>query len=200
MWTSSVSPEAAAKLPTERHHQGAYDGPALVLGGAASLEEDMMMAMQLLAPAAPTRIGINSVPELVICDHLIGAHAQLMPEYYRHAIGRPKTHTYWQAKIPREVDVVWHNLHAGGSSGLLATKIAVAMGFAPVVLCGVPMQVSGYAPDYRKHEPQGGRILHLGHHPQKLETWREHWHTAKADGLLINVRSMSGWTKELLNG
>ncbi|KHQ50401.1 hypothetical protein [Mameliella alba] len=75
-----------------------------------------------------------------------------------------------------------------GSSGLFAAKVAlIDMGFDRVVLCGVPM-------DDRPHYWDEGR------QPWKAcETFRPAWQ-ALAPEYRARMRSMSGWTRELLGG
>lgn len=74
---------------------------------------------------------------------------------------------------------------AGGSSGLIATKVALnALKATRVVLAGIPMQASSGA--YDKDTPWKEAAIHQG--PWKRDV----------NELKDKVRSMSGWTQELL--
>ena len=71
----------------------------------------------------------------------------------------------------------------GGSSGLLATRVAVADLNSPkVVLCGVPQ-------DDRAHFDRPGKWRHAD---SFVESWE-----AIVPRIRDRVRSMSGWTREV---
>lgn len=85
--------------------------------------------------------------------------------------------------VTRAVDYRFPGMNASGSSGLFATKIALEAGADRVVLCGVPMDA------VRAHyfDPTAW---------SEVEAFRDAWHIALPH--LSKVRSMSGWTAELL--
>lgn len=70
-----------------------------------------------------------------------------------------------------------------GSSGLLATKIALELGFRKAILCGVPMTGANH---YVRRKPWSAHVV-----------FRPAWLNQKRR-LLPHVRSLSGWTAELL--
>lgn len=70
-----------------------------------------------------------------------------------------------------------------GSSGLFAVKIALGLGFDRIVLAGVPMG-----------EKQG-RFFDPA--PWRGEHFKAAWHRVR-ERIAPNVRSVSGWTRELL--
>lgn len=77
---------------------------------------------------------------------------------------------------------------ASGSSGLFVAKVArVDLGFSRVILCGIPM------------DAQPNRYRRLENGWRDFDRYRKGWHEAAADpGFAMHVRSMSGWTAELL--
>lgn len=87
-------------------------------------------------------------------------------------------------RIDKITDYRYPGMTGSGSSGLLAVKVAQDEGFNRIVLAGVPMQVN------QAHFFDG-------------RPWDEHWQFVEAwkiarSHLELNVRSMSGWTQELL--
>ena len=75
----------------------------------------------------------------------------------------------------------------GGSSGLFAIQVALALGYTEIIIAGIPMDAE------------------QTHYFNKKKEWKEamHYRTAwvehKAE-LIPFVRSCSGWTRELLGG
>lgn len=86
--------------------------------------------------------------------------------------------------VTRVVDYRWPGMNASGSSGLFAVKIALEQTELPVVLCGVPMDAAG------THYAQSTFANDVG-------AFRDAWNIA-LPRLKDRVRSMSGWTAELL--
>jgi hypothetical protein len=81
-------------------------------------------------------------------------------------------------------DYRWPGMNASGSSGLFATKIALEAGHDRVVLCGVPMEAA------RAHFFNTALWA-------EVDAFRGAWGIALPH-LRERVRSMSGWTAELL--
>lgn len=84
--------------------------------------------------------------------------------------------------VTRVVDYMWPGMNASGSSGLFAAKVALEK-FDHVVLCGVPMQAA--RAHYFNSDPW-----------DEVNGFTDAWRIALPH--LANVRSMSGWTAELL--
>lgn len=75
----------------------------------------------------------------------------------------------------------------GGSSGMLAAQVALHLGCTRVVLCGIPMTMTPHFAETRER-----------FHSQWLAA-NGHWKAwSRERGKLIDVRSMSGRTRELL--
>jgi hypothetical protein len=75
-------------------------------------------------------------------------------------------------------------MNASGSSGLFAVKVAMEAGYDRIILAGVPMQVEGA--HFFNASPWG-----------EVGSFTEAWKIA-LPRIAPHVRSMSGWTKDLL--
>lgn len=164
---------------------------AAVLGGAAGGLNELA---QLRAMATVDAVfAINDAA----CDYdgYLAAFVTLHPEFLldgkawltkRRAAGRsePREVIAHEMKpgVTRVVDYLWPGMNASGSSGLFAAKVALEQ-FDRVVLCGVPMQAerAHYFDAAPWHDVNG---------------FTDAWRIALPH--LANVRSMSGWTAELL--
>lgn len=87
-------------------------------------------------------------------------------------------------RIDRVVDYRWPGMNASGSSGLFAAKVALEDGFDRIILAGVPISADG------GHFTYDGPWIHV-------ESYRGAWKEALPH-LAGRVRSMSGWTAEIL--
>lgn len=160
---------------------------ALVLGGAAGVWEEAAEARKLFKPdilVATNHAGRDS-PEPV--DHWVSYHVELLPMWIaaREQAGLPAAGAYWSVErrhLATTTLEVQRLPNWGGSSGLLAVQVALHLGADRVVMCGVPMTI---APHYDSEA-----------------SWRDSGNYKKAfvtrQTQLTAVRSMSGWTRELL--
>lgn len=72
------------------------------------------------------------------------------------------------------------------------------MGFDEVILCGVPLDPGGYAPEIAAFKkPAGDRGQSFTDLPV-LERWRGVIAEFAATGKTAGIRSMSGWTRDAL--
>lgn len=173
--------------------------PAFVLGSASCLYDDMALARDAF-PGGAEVFGVNKVGYQIECDHIVTLHGELVFKFTRETKGSPKLHTKGRRRtdpvIDGEPDYVWEfpgGIH--GTSTMLAVRIARAMGFYPVLMCGAPMSPVGYVDGYNSprdefdpDNPKSGVI----------ESWRDGWRNAHKAGKLAGVYSASGWTRELL--
>ena len=161
---------------------------ALILGGAPSVWEDLERAQALTAGRETIIVATNHAGRLYR-GHIDG-WATLHPEAFaawradRAARG---LNTDYRAFMPRArggVDAEVRLLCRSGSSGMYAAEVAVmAMGAAGAILCGVPIDAAA------------GHIHDPGDW-EKAPLYRPAFVAAKAEG--FPVRSMSGWTRDLL--
>jgi hypothetical protein len=163
---------------------------AIVFGSAANAQDDLEAA-RLLAPDAPI-VCVND--SLKACTHSpVVAFATLHPERHKRfleganldgvALYAHQECRGWPGKVAKEL---W-----GGTSGLFAVQIALeVMGFAGVICAGVPIS-SDYGTAYKL---QPGRYKWAGGSEVR---YRKNW-TAALPALEGRVKSMSGWTRDLL--
>ena len=175
-----------------------HSGPVLVCGSAWCLADDFERARSLFPHAGV--IAVNGAAEHVPADHLYSQHPLKMPRWrtaqYRRFGLKPPTHGAgsshlktklgWRPPLD-EVDYWWGGVASKGSSGWGARRLAAALGYSLVILCGMPMDPGPY---------QGGMVSKLNQHQDVMDHYRQHimGDTAMHDG----VWSMSGWTRDLL--
>lgn len=151
----------------------------LVIGSGLTVVDDLWLARQLFTP--DLTIGIN---QAALMHGPVDLHVTLHPEEFAHRkVGRLIAHK----RYPGVDEVFEPHTDRGcpnsGSSGMYATRIARAKGGTHVVLAGVPITV----------EPHD-----FGGAPWRAaQAFRETWRLKKNE-LVPYVRSMSGWTRELL--
>lgn len=84
------------------------------------------------------------------------------------------------------VDKVWEVRKLTGTSTLFGVKVAMALGYDEIVLCGAPLDGSGR---YYSAPSKPGDDLNMA----TMQEWDEYYHLMKG-----RVKSMSGRTRELL--
>lgn len=160
---------------------------AIIIGGAATVWDELARARELMPNAMI--IGVNHAGRDY--DGELAHWATMHPELFGRWIAerskhrRPSAGKLWHAKhriskVDSKPIESW-----GGSSGLLAVKLALDLGCERVILCGVPMEQQGC------HYDQLGR--------KWLEA-RQYWanwnkHLPDMEG---RVKSFSGFTMRLL--
>lgn len=164
-------------------------GPVIVCGNAYCLADDLVRATSKF-PDCPI-IVVNGASASVRGFALFSCHAIKIPKWITlqnklhddfevHSTGiKPSLrHSY------PYVDY-WWKIKGGGTSTWCARKMAACMGFSPIILCGMPLEIGGYsdggiARDFRRPrtiDHYRGQILH-----------DTDWHR--------DVYSMSGWTRK----
>lgn len=162
----------------------------LVHGGGQGVYEQSGRALQLLqhVGALVVFIAVNeagiSLPEL---QHWGSLHPNKFGLWIQHRgdLGHPMEFVRWSVGRTQRVDRVIRTWK-GGSSGLHGADIALnGLGLDGVILCGVPMDSS---PNQFRGRPwhQAGVFRAAWQAPDTLPT------------LKARVRSMAGWTQQLL--
>jgi hypothetical protein len=163
----------------------------LILGGARSVWDDAAAATALAEPdavfavndigtrwAGPVRAWCTLHPE-----HMARWRAERarrgFPAAFEH-VG----HETGQPGIDRVTGYLWPGMNASGSSGLFAVKVAMESEFDRIILAGVPMQAEGA--HFFNASPWG-----------EVASFIEAWKIAMPL-IAPHVRSMSGWTRQLL--
>lgn len=170
----------------------------LVCGFAWCLDEDLQGAREMF-PDAPV-IAVNGSAGAVKAFALYSQHPLRLPKWVAmqrakfgdgfevHAAGYAHLATKLGVLQPTPwVDYYWGGISSSGTSPWGARKLAVALGFDLVVLCGMPLEVGRYA-DGRGSKSFSNKEV-VEHYRRKVERDID-WHSG--------ARSMSGWTRELL--
>lgn len=156
----------------------------LIIGGADNVKADVAAALELFTPDAIIVVNdqIRDWPGRI--DYGVTLHFEKLPGWLPGRRERqrylPQVWTHTEAKDSDRYLEHWRE----GSSGLFAVQVALHEGFDRIVLAGVPM-VSTRA-HYFSPKPWIAASSYQ-------KAWRER-HTE----LQPFVRSMSGFTKELL--
>ena len=167
-----------------------HSGPALVCGNAFNLHDDLERAREIFPDAAV--IAVNGAAGAVKALALYSKHPERFYNTFcwaelQHREFGPGFTIHGSKHRPGcpWVSHWWEDARGGGGSAWGARKLATLMGFAPVVLCGAPLERGGYA---------DGSIAKMMLDRRNLDTFRQQiedekeWHAG--------VISMSGWTKE----
>lgn len=176
---------------------------AVVFGGAACVHDDFRRLEDLYGPWDGLVIAVNDIgTHLEQIDHWVTLHPDKMveagtdpdhPEGWpwekqRREKGLADGYVTWTHKPNRGTMKVVKSW-GGGSSGLLGVCTAYEIGCQRVVLCGVPMDDGAWFEGSVTHDASE-RFTSVDSH-------RRVWRRTK-DKLIKRVRSMSGWTKEML--
>jgi hypothetical protein len=112
--------------------------------------------------------------------------------YYQCEGSHVTTHSYMKhGKIGlTECDVVWGVIEGsgGGTSGILAVMVGLALGYDEIILAGVPLDNTGHF-----YDAPGKQDKTFGSDFIKIE-----WRNAADKYFRGRVKSLSGWTRELL--
>lgn len=168
---------------------------ALCLGSAQGVFEDARQALELFRPDVV--IACNDIgaawPEPL--DHWASLHPQHFRAWRAERLRRghpvPPDLRYWTCETkdcPRGVTELPDARR--GSSGLLTVRVAKRIGARRIVLAGIPLTASrhidGLSTRRIKRAPWG-----------EAEKYRPAWLEERTT-TLRGVRSMSGWTRDLL--
>lgn len=153
---------------------------ALVVGGAACVWDDLAAAQAL--GEYDVVAAVNDVgAKLDRLDFWCSLHPDKFPRWMK-ARGSSDNIELWAhtkaGKLPLHVIDDW-----GGSSGLFAVRVLLEKGFTRIVLCGVPMEPTAHFFDTRAWVD--------------CVSYRAAWQR-RQPFLSRYVRSMSGWTRDLL--
>lgn len=163
---------------------------ALILGGAVGVWDDAGTALDLFKPdliIAVNDIGTRWAGRLT---HYATLHPEHMQRWRKERMGRGFSQAgehighNMADGIDRAADYRFPGMNASGSSGLFAVKIAIDEGCERVVLAGVPMQA------------KQAHFFNTAHWTDR-DSFASAWEIALPH-IKDKVRSMSGWTKELL--
>lgn len=131
-------------------------------------------------------------------DHWCSLHPQRFYEWQKKALSFRDPPKLWTTQVamqglelgkdvPQDIEIIdppiWGK-GSSGSSGLLGVQVALA--FAKrVILCGIPLDGSGYV------DGASGTV------PQQFLSFRPAWEKLPPE-VKARIRSQSGWTRDLL--
>ncbi len=175
---------------------GSQSGPVLLIGSAACVWEDAAQWRNQGWPvAAVNRIGIDWPGELA---HWCSWHHELLPLWAmvrspymdngRLCRGPMQTQFHSTRPVPGGNSTAWSFRLKRGNSTMFALMVLLALGYEKVIMAGCPHDASGYY--FRA--PWVPRVDY------GVQAGRETWCEAAATFFQDRVRSMSGWTRELL--
>lgn len=167
-------------------------GVAIVLGSASTALPELRQAQEL-APAAPVICVNKSLRRARELGLNVAAFATLHPEQAKLFFSRldieglplftNETQPY--AKFPWQIE----RERWGGTSGLFATQIALSpLLFSGVILAGVPIDCAAGA-----NYPLHGKQWASGYEGRYRRGWMQ-----ALSVIRDRVRSMGGWTQEIL--
>lgn len=174
---------------------GKYTGRLIVLGGARCVWADYSEYKQ-----RGLRADIMAVNDVgVYCEmpiqHWVSLHPdnlilwrKLLHNHARDFSGMMHTNSHHYENM-----IDWHMNNIGAYSGLFAAQVGICLGYQEIILCGVPQDDSG-----RFFDPPWVKGLTHGTDQASKKSFREA--VQRTADLRLCVRSMSGWTRELLGG
>ena len=178
-------------------YPGRHNGTCIVAGAAWTLQDDLLRALEL-RPAAKI-FGVNRAARVQRCDFLTAVDRQNAAGYRRdqdvgfgaggytfHA-WKPKG-TDSEADYPA-VDYWWPKLWVGGTTSWFAARVARAMGFDEIILCGVMFEPGPHCDNSPAPAFDSGAwrsVLNMRNAVERDRAMHPH------------VRAMNGWPRELL--
>ena len=182
-------------------HAGIYNevepGALLILGASKLVWEDYFKARALFDKKRDYDImAINDIASLFKAEHVnhICSVHQKIPGLVRE-LREVRIAGFCHTHAPRYhegVDMVWGELtRSGGTSAMFAVKIAIAMGYKKIILCGCGLDKTGHF--YDPENPEDNKNSWFD------EACRAPWKDFRKDNAEAKrrVRVMSGELKEL---
>ena len=174
--------------PARESVAGKYSGPAIVMGSGRTLWDDLARI-----PAKEyAYIAVNLAG--CFCQRNVSHWCSLHPEYFPNWLAIVQKHptgctiwTHTQKQSPY-TNFFWNLPNPqinGGSSGMFATLVSLELGFAPIILCGMPLDTTGHF-----YDPPRSNELSL---KTCIKSWERNLHTFKD-----RVFSYSGLTRDML--
>jgi hypothetical protein len=158
-------------------------------------------AAQALRPEAHV-MTINGAAQLVEkIDHMLCGHGEKASQFIEARRKRFPLPPYIHASRrggtdPNGVTHIWENVSTGGTSAWKAVRVGKAMGYDEIILCGCPIDSSGYTEGESDGISHSCARIGLGE-GRMYDNYRRTF-AVRAKGEGQNVYSMSGYSRELL--
>jgi len=176
---------------------GNFSGVAVVMGCGRTIWDDLAQVKDL------DRIGVIAVNNMILhhkgrVNHGVSMHPEepnlwrALRPYYQCEESHVTTHGYRKHDKAglSECDYVWGNIDGamGGTSSILAVIVGLALGYDEIILAGVPLDGDGHF-----YDPPGKTLNMFNSDFIKME-----WTNTEHNYFQGRVKSLSGWTRELL--
>jgi hypothetical protein len=182
-------------------------GTLLIVGSAPSAHEDLARA-RALRPQAQV-MAINGAGQVIEdIDHLLCGHVEKAQAFYDarmrkfpdskpFAVHGTYRDRYRDGKpVASCVTHLWKGVATGGTSAWVAVRIGKAMGFEERILCGCPMEATGYVEG--ESDGIGHDCARLGLGEGRMFNNYRATFAKRAAEEGQGVFSMSGWSQSLL--
>lgn len=178
-------------------------GTLLIVGTAASMREDYARA-KTLRPQAHTLL-INGAAQLIEdAEHMLCGHGEKAEMYVaarRAAFPNAKPIFIHGSRRggtdPKGVTHIWTGVSTGGTSAWKAVRIGKGMGYSEMILCGCPIDDSGYTAGESVGITHSCDRIGLGE-GRMYDNYRRTFAVRAKSGEGRGVYSMSGYSRELL--
>lgn len=178
---------------------GRYSDTVLICGSAPCLFDDYDIALKH-RPNAEV-IAINDAASVIYADFLATLHPEDAPRFRKNSMSDNVILISGQLRlIPSEIDYWFSDCNSGGTTAGSAIKMARVMGFQEIILCGCPMNGGDGYFDAKPKINKFGMSTRFGNAPadcRVVKTHQERLCQEAREGQYDNVRSMSGFTREL---
>jgi len=182
-------------------YEEVYPGGLLILGGGRTVWEDYRKAKSLFNTEREYEIMcINDIAgqfKAETIQHIVSCHQRLPKalSIMRKEKSMLEACLLHSSKPSPGLDFVWEKVSTnGGSSAMLAVKIAIAIGYNKIILCGVPLDTSGHYFDPPVHKDNSSSWFDGA----TRNVWKEFYR----DNAFArdNVMFMSGTMQEIYHG
>lgn len=169
---------------------------AIIFGRAKGVWDEMVAARKLARYDLVIGVGHTVCDYPGVVDHWVSFHTELLIAHWvkrraQHGFPPVPDTNYWtslyrgRSRVAPETAARIRQVQVnGGSSGLIAAFVALELGCTHAVLCGIPLLADAGQYD------TGAEWAEAKHHQ---DAWRNY-----LPQLQDRVKSMSGWTAELL--
>lgn len=165
---------------------GTYSGTLVICGGGKTFWNDYERAMNMVGKCDTMAVNISSmfVPNLTHMFSLHHRHISHLKAWRDVEYAEKKVICHAIKEYPN-TDYAWKLAMAASTSGLMAVVLGWILGYRKFILCGVPMDNSGYyyKPEFNETFPDPVSQRDIGNIQTRFGDM---------------VRSMSGNTKKIL--
>ena len=177
---------------------GNHSGPAVVMATGWTVWDDLERFDPVARKCAVVAVNNMILHWKARVHHGVSLHAEEPPLWrllrgqYGCDAGHTHTHAYRESRDPRipNCDYIWkiRGSALAGTSTLFAVAVALALGYSRIVVAGAPL-------DGKRHfyDSPGVECKQFA-----STSVRQEWQNAQTHVFQDRVRSLSGWTRELL--